>query len=80
MKGVTSMKGATAARKPNPERMVPIKEAGQYGRWSNTTLYKLIRKGKITAYKDGRSTLIDLDEVDRYKQSLPTIPVLSCAA
>jgi len=65
--------GGAASAAPNPERMVPVKEACRYGRWSPVTLYKLIGEGKIDAYKDGGRTLIDLDSVDRYKRSLPKL-------
>ena len=60
-------------RNLNPERMVSVKDALRYGRWSKVTLYKLVRNGKIDAYKDGRWSRIDLDSVDRYKRALPKV-------
>lgn len=61
----------------NLARLVPVKEACSYGRWSRTTLYKLISQRKIDAYRDGGRTLVDLDSVDTYKRSLPPVRVYS---
>lgn len=68
-----------APPEPNPERMVPLKEACRYAHWSRDTAYKLIHEGKIDAYKDGRRTFIDLDTVDRYKRTLPKIAATAAA-
>ncbi len=57
----------------NVERLVSVKEACRYGRFSHTTLYRLINAGKINAYKEGSRTKVDLDSVDAYKRSLPRI-------
>lgn len=38
---------------------------------NRTRLYELIAGGRITAVKDGRSTLIELASVDSYLANLP---------
>jgi excisionase family DNA binding protein len=49
-----------------------VKEACQYGRFGLTKCYELINQGKIDAVKDGtKTTLIDLDSIDRYQKALP---------
>jgi len=52
---------------------VPFKQALRYGHWGKNKAYQLIHAGKIKAYKDGRQTLVDLDTIDAYKNSLPPI-------
>jgi len=64
----------SAAEDRNVTRMVPPKEAARYSSWSITKLYRLISEGKIRAFKEGYSTLIDLDSIDAYKGSLPPVP------
>jgi excisionase family DNA binding protein len=54
-------------------RLVPLKEACAYARMGRDTLYKWIRAGRIDAYKDGSRTLIDLNSVDKFHNSLPRI-------
>jgi len=39
----------------------------------NETLFKLDNDGKIIAYKDGHTTLIDADSIEAYQASLPRI-------
>lgn len=56
-----------------PRRLVKVKEALVYGRFGRTKLYELIAAGKIEAYKDGGTTLVDLDSIDRYQASLPQL-------
>jgi excisionase family DNA binding protein len=50
-----------------------VKEACAYGRFSRTTLYRLIGEGRIAAYKRDRTTIIDLDSVDAFYAALPPI-------
>jgi excisionase family DNA binding protein len=52
-------------------RYVKIKEACRYGSFGLTKAYDLIKQEKIDAIKDGRSTKVDLDSIDRYHKTLP---------
>jgi hypothetical protein len=54
-------------------RLVPVKEALRYGKFGLTKLYHLISDGKVDAYKDGHTTLIDLNSIDAYQRSLPRL-------
>jgi excisionase family DNA binding protein len=58
-------------RRPGTARLVGVKEAMRYGRWSRKKIYRLIADETIAAYKDGRTTLVDLDTVDDYQKTLP---------
>lgn len=58
---------------PAPRRLVPFKLALRYAYWGKDKAYALIHAGKIKAYKDGRSTMVDLNTVDAYKNSLPRV-------
>jgi hypothetical protein len=75
-------------KKPRPEKSLPPRaggttvppfrlgtprEACTYGRFSHTTLYDFINEGKVDAYKRGKSTLVDLDSIDRMHAALPKI-------
>jgi excisionase family DNA binding protein len=44
-------------------RLIPACEYAQVGR---TKMYELIKSGEVTVVKAGRSTLVDLDSVDRF--------------
>lgn len=46
------------------KRLASVKEALEYARMGRTKLYEKLNAGTITAYKDGKRTLIDLDSVD----------------
>jgi len=63
----------SAAVQVNPERLVSVKEACTYGRWSKHKLYQLINAGKIVAVRDVARTLVDLDSIDEYKRTLPRV-------
>lgn len=52
-------------------RLAKIREACEYARIGKSKLYTLINAGKIDAIKEGRSTLIDLNSIDRYYADLP---------
>lgn len=52
---------------------MPFKLALRYAYWGKDKAYALIHAGKIKAYKDGRSTMVDLNTVDAYKNSLPRV-------
>jgi excisionase family DNA binding protein len=54
-------------------RLVEVKEAVRYGHTSKTRIYQLLRAKKITGYKDGKRTLIDLNSFDAYHNSLPQV-------
>jgi hypothetical protein len=45
----------------------------RYGKFGLTKLYHLISDGKIDAYKDGHTTLVDLNSIDAYQRSLPRL-------
>lgn len=47
------------------ERLLTIKEAMKYLKIGRTTLYKLIKEGKIKPVKIGKRTLIDKADLDR---------------
>lgn len=49
------------------------REACVYGRFSHTKLYDYINEGKVDAYKRDKSTLIDLDSIDRMHAAMPKI-------
>lgn len=59
----------------NKLRRVKTKEACAYARMSDRRLRYLISIGKIDAYKDGRSTLVDLNSIDTYQKGLPRRPI-----
>jgi excisionase family DNA binding protein len=50
----------------------PIEAAAATGR-TRTRIFKAIKDKELTARKDGRSTLIETDELARWVRSLPTI-------
>lgn len=58
----------------NRHRRVKILEACDYARMGQTRLRHLINAGEIIAYKQGRTTLVDLDSIDRYHRRLPRKP------
>ncbi|MBR1298533.1 helix-turn-helix domain-containing protein [Bradyrhizobium sp. AUGA SZCCT0042] len=53
--------------------LITMKEALEKGRFKRTKAYELINGGKIIAYKDGHTTLIDADSLEAYQASLPRI-------
>jgi hypothetical protein len=53
----------------------PIKAAVATGLFSRSKLYELIASGVITAHKSAGRTVILAEELDRFKRSLPTLPV-----
>jgi hypothetical protein len=53
--------------------LITMKEALEKGRFKRTKAYELINDGKIIAYKDGHTTLIDADSIEAYQASLPRI-------
>lgn len=52
-------------------RLRGVKEACKYGGFGRTKAYELMTAGKIDAYKMDQKTVIDLNSVDRYIESLP---------
>jgi excisionase family DNA binding protein len=56
---------------PGARRLVPIREAMRYARWSKTKVYDMIAAEKIRAYKDGARTMVDLNTIDDYQATLP---------
>jgi len=67
-------------RPENRMRRVTVKEACAYARMGKSRLFELIAAEKIDAYKDGRSTLVDLNSIDRYQAKLPKRAVRRVAA
>lgn len=54
-------------------RLVDVKDAVRYMRVSKSRMYQLLRAKKITGYKDGKKTFIDLNTIDEYQNSLPRV-------
>jgi hypothetical protein len=54
-------------------RLALLKVACQYGGFGRVKAYELIHEGKIDAYKMDHRTMIDLDSIDRYHDSLPKL-------
>lgn len=54
-------------------RLLPFKEACLYGGFGRWKAYALIREGKLTAYRMGKKTMLDVGSIDRYHESLPKI-------
>lgn len=55
------------------QRLFSRKEAGIYLSKSLTEIDRLIKSGVLVARKDGRRTVIDIAELDRYADRLPSI-------
>lgn len=55
-----------------PVLSVKIEDAPRVTGQSRTRIYEAVRDGRITARKDGKQTLIEIDELRRYLRSLPT--------
>jgi excisionase family DNA binding protein len=53
------------------KRLATIKEACAYGKMGHSKLYAKINAGIITAYKDGKRTLVDLDSMDATLEPYP---------
>jgi len=47
------------------ERLLTVKEAMSYLKIGRTTLYHLIKQGRIKPVKIGKRTLIDKEDLDR---------------
>ena len=58
---------------PGERRLAEFKAACAYGKFGVTRAYELIAAGKITAFKDGRKTLVDLNTIDAYHRALPRL-------
>jgi hypothetical protein len=65
---------------PRQLRLGTPKEACSYGKFCHTKLYDYINEGKVDAYKRGKSTLVDLDSIDRMNATLPKIEPKAKAA
>ena len=49
-------------------------EACAYGKFSRTTLWRLIHRNKVKAYRQSpRMTMIDLDSIDTFQNNLPEL-------
>ena len=55
----------------NKLRRVTVAEAAIYGRMSKGKLYELLNQKIVAAFKDGRTTLVDLNSLDKYQSDLP---------
>lgn len=65
---------STVLQRPeNAPRLEDFQTAMRYGRYKRDKLYSLIAEEKVVAYKDGHTTLVDLDSIDKYKSSLPRL-------
>jgi excisionase family DNA binding protein len=71
-------KAATAPLKPvmfrgqtSKPRFLTIDQTCEYGGFSRTKAYALIKEGKITAKKLGTRVLIDRASFDRFLDTLP---------
>jgi|GEM_PF-5750218 len=47
-----------------PRRWATINEAADYARCSRHTLYRRIKDSQINEYRNGRTILLDLNEID----------------
>jgi len=47
-------------------------EAAESTGFARTRIFQAIRDGKMTARKDGKATVIEIDELARWVRSLPT--------
>jgi excisionase family DNA binding protein len=56
----------------NPKRAMSVEEAAKAAGVGRTLLFEEIRKGRITARKVGRRTIIMTDELDAWLNALPT--------
>jgi excisionase family DNA binding protein len=56
----------------NPKRAMSVEEAAKAAGVGRTLLFEEIRKGRITARKVGRRTIIMTDELDAWLKALPT--------
>lgn len=55
------------------QRLFSRKGAGEYLDKSLSEIDRMIRAGAIVARKDGRRTVIDRSELDRYADRLPAL-------
>jgi excisionase family DNA binding protein len=56
---------------PPLRRLAYVKEACVYGKISETELYELLNDGTIKAYKRRTTTLVNLNTIDAFNESLP---------
>jgi excisionase family DNA binding protein len=54
------------------KRALSVEEAAKAAGVGRTLLFEEIRKGRITARKVGRRTIITTDELDAWLKALPT--------
>jgi excisionase family DNA binding protein len=52
------------------KKLLTIKEACEYLNLSRATIYKLIKEGKLTPIKIGRSTRLDKSDLDAFVESM----------
>jgi len=55
-----------------PRFSLTPEEADESTGFSRTRIFQAIRKAELTARKDGKSTIIETDELLRWLRSLPT--------
>ena len=58
--------------RPVPRLSLTLEEAAESTGLSRTRLFGAVREEKLTVRKDGKSTIVELDELQRYVRSLPT--------
>lgn len=59
--------------------LTPAEAAASTG-FSRTRIFGAIRDGKLVARGDGKATVIELSELERFVRSLPARPAASVAA
>jgi excisionase family DNA binding protein len=57
--------------------LITLKAAMEKGGFKRSKAGKLIKEGKIDAYKDGPRVLIDADSLDRYQSTLEKMPSIT---
>ena len=64
----------TRMNEPRQKRnLIPLKKALERGGFGRSKAYKLIKNGKIIAYKMEGQTMVDADSIDAYHLTLPRI-------
>ncbi len=56
-----------SASDANPIAILPIKEVASYLRLSSSTVYRMVKGGKIPAFKIGSDWRFKVDSIDRWR-------------
>jgi len=57
---------------PLPRLSLTLDDAAEATGLSRTRLFEAVREKKLTVRKDGKATIVEIDEMRRYIRSLPT--------